>query len=82
MPTNLAIDDRLIAEARKLGHHRTKRETVTAVLDEYIRRRKQHAILSLFDSIDWLIRRHDRLRSHPKRRIWSPGSLPKLSGLG
>ena len=22
MPTNLAIDDRLIAEAQKLGHHR------------------------------------------------------------
>ncbi|MGH9609856.1 MAG: type II toxin-antitoxin system VapB family antitoxin, partial [Bryobacteraceae bacterium] len=24
MPTNLAIDDRLIEEARTLGHHRTK----------------------------------------------------------
>jgi len=41
MPTNLAIDDRLIEEARKLGHHRTKKETVTAALDEYIKRRKQ-----------------------------------------
>jgi len=53
MPTNLAIDDRLIEEAQKLGHHRTKKETVTAALDEYIQRRKQQAILSLFGSIDY-----------------------------
>ncbi len=53
MPTNLAIDDRLIAEAQKLGHHRTKKETVTAALDEYIKRRKQQTILSVFHSIDY-----------------------------
>ena len=41
MPTNLAIDDRLIEEARQIGHHGTKKEAVTAALDEYIRRRKQ-----------------------------------------
>jgi Arc/MetJ family transcription regulator len=53
MPTNLAIDDRLIEEAKKLGHHRTKKETVTAALDEYIRRRKQQKILSLFGKIEY-----------------------------
>jgi len=53
MPTNLAIDDRLIEEARKLGHHRTKKETVNAALDEYISRRKQQAILSLFGSVEY-----------------------------
>ncbi len=53
MPTNLAIDDRLIVEAQKLGHHRTKKETVTAALDEYIQRRKQQQILSLFGAIDY-----------------------------
>lgn len=53
MPTNLAIDDRLIEEARQLGHHRTKKEAVSAALDEYIRRRKQQAILALFGSIDY-----------------------------
>ena len=41
MPTNLAIDDRLIAEAQKLGRHRTKKETVTAALDEYKRERRK-----------------------------------------
>lgn len=53
MPTNLAIDDRLIEEAKKLGRHRTKKETVTAALDEYIRRRKQQTILPLFGTIDY-----------------------------
>lgn len=53
MPTNLAIDDRLIDEARKLGRHRTKKETVNAALDEYIRRRKQLDVLALFGTIDY-----------------------------
>lgn len=53
MPTNLAIDDRLIEEARKLGRHRTKKDAVTAALDEYIRRRKQQDILPLFGAIDY-----------------------------
>jgi Arc/MetJ family transcription regulator len=53
MPTNLAIDDRLIAEAQTLGHHRTKKEAVTAALDEYVQRRKQQKILSLFGTIDY-----------------------------
>lgn len=53
MPTNLAIDDRLILEAQKLGHHRTKKDTVTTALEEYIRRRKQQEILSLFNTIDY-----------------------------
>ena len=53
MPTNLAIDDRLIVEAQKLGHHKTKREAVNAALDEYIQRRKQQRILSLFGTIDY-----------------------------
>jgi putative antitoxin of VapBC-like toxin-antitoxin system len=48
MPTNLASDDRLTAEAQELGHHRTKKETVTATLDEYIKRRKQQSVLSFF----------------------------------
>lgn len=46
MPTNLAIDDRLLEEARKIGGHRTKRETVNAALEEYVKRRKQQEILT------------------------------------
>jgi Arc/MetJ family transcription regulator len=53
MPTNLAIDDRLIAEARRIGHHVTKKAAVTAALQEYINRRKQIEILSLSGTIDY-----------------------------
>lgn len=53
MPTNLALDDHLIEEAQKLGRHRTKKDAVTAALDEYVRRRKQQEILSLFGTIDF-----------------------------
>ncbi|MGA3325014.1 MAG: type II toxin-antitoxin system VapB family antitoxin [Terriglobia bacterium] len=53
MPTNLDIDNRLIEEAQKLGQHSTKKETVNAALGEYIQRRKQQGILSLFGTIDY-----------------------------
>lgn len=53
MPTNLAIDDRLIEEARKVGHHRTKKEAVTAALDEYIRRRRQLDVIQMFGKVDY-----------------------------
>jgi len=53
MATNLAIDDRLIEEAREVGGHKTKKEAVTAALQEYIKRRKQMEIVSLFGTIDW-----------------------------
>jgi len=53
MATNLALDDRLIEEAKKLGKHRTKKETVTEALREYIQRRKQMEILNLFGRIEY-----------------------------
>lgn len=53
MPTNLAIDDGLLEEARKVGGQRTKRETVNAALAEYIQRRRQQELLSLFGTIDY-----------------------------
>ena len=70
MPTNLAIDDRLIEEARRIGHHGTKKEAVTAALDEYIRRRKQMNVIELFGTVDYhqdydykANRRRDRMGS-------------------
>jgi hypothetical protein len=53
MPTNLAIDDQLVEQAQKLGRHKTKRETVNAALDEYIRRRQQAALIPLFGTIEY-----------------------------
>jgi Arc/MetJ family transcription regulator len=53
MATNLALDDRLIEAARRAGGHKTKKEAVTAALDEYVRRRKQQRILQAFGSFDF-----------------------------
>jgi Arc/MetJ family transcription regulator len=53
MPTNLALDDRLIERARRVGRHKTKKEAVTAALDEYIRRRRQLRLLSRFGTITY-----------------------------
>ncbi|MBA7562846.1 hypothetical protein ES708_04499 [subsurface metagenome] len=53
MPTNLAIDDKLIEEARLAGLHRTKKAVVTEALIEYIQRRKQAKIINLFGTIEY-----------------------------
>ena len=53
MPTNLAIDDRLLEEAQKVGGHRTKKATVTEALQEYIQRRKQVKIKELFGTVEF-----------------------------
>lgn len=53
MATNLALDDQLIEEARAMGGHKTKREAVTAALAEYVQKRKQLRIVSLFGKIDY-----------------------------
>ena len=53
MPTNLAIDDSLLEEARKIGGHRTKKATVTEALTEYIARRKQEQVIDLFGKIEF-----------------------------
>ena len=52
MATNLAIDDRLLEEAQKIGGHRTKKATVTEALQEYIQHRKQAKILTLFGTVE------------------------------
>jgi len=51
MATNLNIDDGLLEEAKQIGKHKTKRAAVTEALKEYINKRKQMEIISLFGSI-------------------------------
>jgi len=53
MPSNLAIDDDLLAEAQKVGGHRTKKDTVNEALQEYIQRRRQAKVAKLFGTIDF-----------------------------
>jgi Arc/MetJ family transcription regulator len=70
MPTNLAIDDRLLQEALRVGRFRTKKETVTKALEEFIERRRQRRILKAFGAFrfrdDWDYKR-DRVGREPRR---------------
>ena len=53
MATNLAIDEKLLAEAQAIGGNRTKKATVNEALKEYILRRKQVEIIDLFGTIPY-----------------------------
>jgi Arc/MetJ family transcription regulator len=53
MATNLALDDKLIEEARKAGGHRTKKDAVTAALTEYVKRQKQQRVLEAFGNFEF-----------------------------
>jgi len=64
MPTNLAIDDDLLAEAQHVGGHRTKKDTVNEALREYIQRRRQTKLLELFGKVDF-----DAAYDHKKQRL-------------
>jgi Arc/MetJ family transcription regulator len=64
MATNLALDDRLIEEAKLLGGHKTKKDAVTDALKEYICRHKQKKILELFGTLEW-----DQAYDYKKSRL-------------
>ncbi len=53
MPTNLAIDDDLLAEAMELGKLPTKKATVNEALQEFVQRRKQLKAMELFGTFDF-----------------------------
>jgi Arc/MetJ family transcription regulator len=53
MATNLALDDGLIEAARKIGKHKTKKQAVTAALQEYVDRRKRSTLRNLFGQINF-----------------------------
>ena len=53
MATNLALDERLLEEALKIGGKATKKDTVTEALQEYIGRRKQARLTDLFGTVDY-----------------------------
>jgi Arc/MetJ family transcription regulator len=68
MPTNLALDDKLIEEARKAGKHKTKKDAVNAALQEYVQRRKQREILALAGRVEyWDDYDHKALRRGRRR---------------
>jgi Arc/MetJ family transcription regulator len=63
MPTNLALDDRLIAQAVAAGKHKSKKDAVTAALKEYVKSRQRRQILSLTGKVEyWDDYDHKQLR--------------------
>ena len=53
MATNLNIDTALLQEALELSGLKTKRETVNLALREFVLRRRQQEIFSLFGTIEY-----------------------------
>jgi Arc/MetJ family transcription regulator len=52
MASNLNLDDKLLAEAKRLGKHRTKRDAVNHALAEYVLRKRRKRILALVHSVE------------------------------
>ncbi|MGH9482956.1 MAG: type II toxin-antitoxin system VapB family antitoxin, partial [Terriglobales bacterium] len=73
MPTNLALDDRLIEAARRCGGHRTKKAAVTAALEEYIQRRGRLRLLDLFGQVEF----DPAYEYKSARRRSQPGAAPR-----
>ena len=53
MPSNLAIDDKLLNNALQIGGHKTKRETVNEALSEYVLKRKRKKVIEAFGTVDY-----------------------------
>jgi len=51
--TNIDIDDRLMAEARKVAGHATKKQTVEQALRLMIRLRRQQEVGAAFGKYRW-----------------------------
>ena len=53
MATNLALDDKLIAKAVKLGAFKSKKAAVNTALEEYVRRHTRASIVDMFGKVDY-----------------------------
>ena len=53
MATNLAINDNLLKHALEIGGYKTKKDTVTAALEEFIQRRRVEDVISLFGQVEF-----------------------------
>jgi hypothetical protein len=68
---SLALDDRLIEEARRIGQHKTtqnqKRSRVRAALAEHVKRRKQLRILDAFGTFEFDPKYNYKIERRKKR---------------
>ena len=53
MASSLAIDDALLEKALEIGGYKSKKDTVNAALEEFIKRRNTKELLDLFGTIEY-----------------------------
>mgnify|MGYP002860261811 CR=1 FL=1 len=53
MATNLALDDKLLNQAVSIGGLKTKKDTVTLALREFIQRRESEQLIDAFGTFDF-----------------------------
>lgn len=53
MATNLALDDKLLNQAVLVGGLKTKKDTVTLALKEFIQRREAEKLIDAFGTVDF-----------------------------
>lgn len=53
MATNLALDDKLLEQAVSIGGLKTKKDTVTLALKEFIQRREAEKLIAAFGTVDF-----------------------------
>ena len=63
MRTNIEIDDKLLARAKKVAGTKTKKETVDYALRELVRRRQRQSIGDLYGQVRWTGNLDDSRRS-------------------
>lgn len=51
--TNIELDDKLVEEAMKLAHKKTKKEVVNYALDELVKKLKRKKLLELEGQVEW-----------------------------
>ena len=51
--TNIELDEKLVSEAMKLTHKKTKKELVNYAIEELVRRAKRKKLLELEGKVEW-----------------------------
>lgn len=52
--TNIELDDKLVNEAMKLTHKKTKKDLVNYAIEELVRKLKRKNILELEGKVEWI----------------------------
>jgi Arc/MetJ family transcription regulator len=53
MATNIELNEALVKKAMRLGKLKSKKDAVNLALDEFVQRREQMKVLSLFGTVEF-----------------------------